>query len=202
MRTLHPGLIVVRISGWGQDGPGSRRPGFGTLVEAATGFAAMNGDADRPPILPSFPLADMTSGLYAANAALMRAVPARRSRRRRPDDRRLPLRVAVFAARAAGRGARRDWEGPFPDRQSLEQLEPARVLRHERRELDCRERIDAEDGGASPRELRARGICCRTPASRRTRPAYATRPSSMRPFERRSASGPSRRTLRSSRPTS
>ena len=71
LRALHPGLIVVRISGWGQDGPGSRRPGFGTLVEAATGFAAMNGDADRPPILPSFPLADMTSGLYAANAALM-----------------------------------------------------------------------------------------------------------------------------------
>ena len=71
LRALHPKLIVVRVSGWGQDGPGSRRPGFGTLVEAATGFAAMNGEADRPPILPSFPLADMASGLYAANAALM-----------------------------------------------------------------------------------------------------------------------------------
>jgi crotonobetainyl-CoA:carnitine CoA-transferase CaiB-like acyl-CoA transferase len=66
----HPGLILLRISGWGQDGPGSSRPGFGTLVEAASGFAAMNGEADGPPIVPSFPLADMTSGLYACNAIM------------------------------------------------------------------------------------------------------------------------------------
>src|SRR3954463_13909903 len=37
----HPRLVVLRISGWGQDGPGAARPGFGTLVEAASGFAAM-----------------------------------------------------------------------------------------------------------------------------------------------------------------
>jgi formyl-CoA transferase len=61
---------MLRISGWGADGAGADRPGFGTLVEAATGFAAMNGDADRPPLLPSFPLADMTSGLYAVNAIM------------------------------------------------------------------------------------------------------------------------------------
>jgi len=66
----HPGLIMVRISGWGRGGPGANRPGFGTLVEAGTGFAAMNGEADRPPVLPSFPLADMTSGLYGANAVM------------------------------------------------------------------------------------------------------------------------------------
>jgi len=70
LRAVNPGLIFVRISGWGQSGPGSRRPGFGTLIEAAAGFAAMNGEADRPPILPSFPLADMTSGLYAATATM------------------------------------------------------------------------------------------------------------------------------------
>jgi len=63
-------LVMLRISGWGADGAGADRPGFGTLVEAATGFAAMNGDADRPPLLPSFPLADMTSGLYAVNAIM------------------------------------------------------------------------------------------------------------------------------------
>jgi len=66
----HPGLILVRISGWGQTGPGSGRPGFGTLVEAASGFAAMNGEADGAPIVPSFPLADMTAGLYASNAIM------------------------------------------------------------------------------------------------------------------------------------
>jgi crotonobetainyl-CoA:carnitine CoA-transferase CaiB-like acyl-CoA transferase len=66
----NPKLILLRISGWGQSGPGSNRPGFGTLVEAASGFAAMNGEPDGAPIVPSFPLADMTSGLYAANALM------------------------------------------------------------------------------------------------------------------------------------
>jgi crotonobetainyl-CoA:carnitine CoA-transferase CaiB-like acyl-CoA transferase len=70
LRGWHPGLILARISGWGQTGPGSGRPGFGTLVEAASGFAAMNGEPDGAPIVPSFPLADMTSGLYASNAIM------------------------------------------------------------------------------------------------------------------------------------
>jgi crotonobetainyl-CoA:carnitine CoA-transferase CaiB-like acyl-CoA transferase len=70
LQQWHPGLILVRISGWGQTGPGSQRPGFGTLVEAASGFAAMNGEADGAPIVPAFPLADMTSALYAVNAAM------------------------------------------------------------------------------------------------------------------------------------
>jgi formyl-CoA transferase len=66
----NPRLILVRISGWGQTGPSSGQPGFGTLVEAASGFAAMNGEPGGAPIVPSFPLADMTSGLYAANALM------------------------------------------------------------------------------------------------------------------------------------
>jgi crotonobetainyl-CoA:carnitine CoA-transferase CaiB-like acyl-CoA transferase len=70
LRSWHPDLILARISGWGQSGPSRERPGFGTLVEAASGFAAMNGEPGRPPILPSFPIADMTSGLYATNAIM------------------------------------------------------------------------------------------------------------------------------------
>jgi crotonobetainyl-CoA:carnitine CoA-transferase CaiB-like acyl-CoA transferase len=66
----NPRLVLVRISGWGQTGPASHRPGFGTLVEAASGFAAMNGEPDGAPIVPAFPLADMTSALYAVNAAM------------------------------------------------------------------------------------------------------------------------------------
>jgi crotonobetainyl-CoA:carnitine CoA-transferase CaiB-like acyl-CoA transferase len=66
----NPRMSLVRISGWGQSGPASKRPGFGTLVEAASGFAAMNGEADGAPIVPAFPLADMTSALYAVNAAM------------------------------------------------------------------------------------------------------------------------------------
>ena len=71
LQAWHPGLILLRISAWGQSGPGSARPGFGTLVEAASGFAAMNGEADGAPIVPSFPLADMTAGLSACNAVMM-----------------------------------------------------------------------------------------------------------------------------------
>jgi len=66
----NPNVILVRISGWGQTGPSAQRPGFGTLVEAASGFAAMNGEPDGAPIVPSFPLADMTSALYATNALM------------------------------------------------------------------------------------------------------------------------------------
>jgi crotonobetainyl-CoA:carnitine CoA-transferase CaiB-like acyl-CoA transferase len=64
----HPGLILTRISGWGQTGSDRERPGFGTLIEAASGFAAMNGEPDGAPIVPAFPLADMSAALYAAHA--------------------------------------------------------------------------------------------------------------------------------------
>lgn len=70
LQSWHPKLILLRISGWGQTGPSSQRPGFGTLVEAASGFAAMNGEPDGAPIVPAFPLADMTSALYAVNAMM------------------------------------------------------------------------------------------------------------------------------------
>jgi crotonobetainyl-CoA:carnitine CoA-transferase CaiB-like acyl-CoA transferase len=70
LHTHNERLVMARISGWGRGGPGANRPGFGTLVEAGTGFAAMNGQAGSPPVLPSFPLADMASGLYAANAIM------------------------------------------------------------------------------------------------------------------------------------
>lgn len=66
----NPRLVLARISGWGQTGPSSQRPGFGTLIEAASGFAAMNGEPGGSPIVPSFPLADMTSALYTVNAIM------------------------------------------------------------------------------------------------------------------------------------
>jgi|SRR5579871_1131912 len=67
----NPRLVIVRISGWGQTGPYSRRPGFGTLVEGLSGFASMNGYADREPLLPPFHMADAVAGLYGASAALI-----------------------------------------------------------------------------------------------------------------------------------
>ncbi|MEO0823443.1 MAG: CoA transferase [Pseudomonadota bacterium] len=68
-----PGLLFVRISGWGQTGPYAQRPGFGTLIEALSGFAAMTGFEDKPPLLPPLALADMVAGLAgfgAVSAAL------------------------------------------------------------------------------------------------------------------------------------
>ncbi len=67
----NPKLIIVRISGWGQDGPYRRRPGFGTLVEGMSGFASMNGFADREPVLPPMYMADSYAGLYGAAAVMI-----------------------------------------------------------------------------------------------------------------------------------
>ena len=67
----NPKLVIVRISGWGQDGPYQRRPGFGTLVEGLSGFASFNGFADREPVLPPMYLADTVAGLYGAAAAMI-----------------------------------------------------------------------------------------------------------------------------------
>lgn len=67
---LNPALVVVRVSGWGQTGPFRHKPGFGTLVEAMSGFAHLNGYADRPPVLPPLALADMIAGIYGAAGVL------------------------------------------------------------------------------------------------------------------------------------
>jgi len=71
LRAVNPGLVLVRISGFGQTGPYRERAGFGTLAEAMSGFAAITGEPDGPPTLPPFGLADSIAGLTAANAALM-----------------------------------------------------------------------------------------------------------------------------------
>lgn len=71
MRALNPGVILVRVTGFGQDGPYSRRPAFGTLIEAMSGFAAMTGEPGGPPTLPPFGLADGIAGISAAYAAVM-----------------------------------------------------------------------------------------------------------------------------------
>jgi crotonobetainyl-CoA:carnitine CoA-transferase CaiB-like acyl-CoA transferase len=71
LHVRNPGLIIVRITGFGQDGPYRDRPGFGSLVEGMSGFASKNGYADRPPVLPPLALADMVAGLYGAYAVMI-----------------------------------------------------------------------------------------------------------------------------------
>jgi crotonobetainyl-CoA:carnitine CoA-transferase CaiB-like acyl-CoA transferase len=70
LHEINPRLVVARVSGWGQTGPFSHKPGFGTLVEAMSGFAALNGFEDRPPVLPPLALADMIAGIYGAAGVL------------------------------------------------------------------------------------------------------------------------------------
>src|SRR5262245_36119357 len=67
---LNANLVIVRISGFGQTGPYAPLPGFGSLVEGMSGFAARTGFPDREPVLPPFALADMLAGLYGAFATV------------------------------------------------------------------------------------------------------------------------------------
>lgn len=68
---LNPRLVIARVTGFGQFGPYSRRPGFGTLAEAMSGFAAITGEPDGPPTLPPFALADGIAGIATAVAILV-----------------------------------------------------------------------------------------------------------------------------------
>lgn len=68
---INPGLVMVRLTGFGQTGPYSSRAGFGTLAEAMSGFAHLTGAADGPPTLPAFGLADSICGISASSAVLM-----------------------------------------------------------------------------------------------------------------------------------
>ncbi|CAM4078064.1 CoA transferase [Nocardia ninae] len=76
LRALNPRLVLARVTGFGQIGPYARRPGFGTLAEAMSGFAAVTGEADGPPTLPPFGLADGIAALTTA-FAIMTALRAR-----------------------------------------------------------------------------------------------------------------------------
>ena len=72
----NPGLVLTRVTGFGQVGPRSKDPGYGTLAEAMSGFAHSTGEADGPPTLPPLAMADNISALAAAVATLI-AVHAR-----------------------------------------------------------------------------------------------------------------------------
>lgn len=70
LRAANPGLVLARVTTFGQSGPYAGRPGFGSLAEAMSGFAAMTGEPDGPPTLPPFGLADGIAALATAYAVL------------------------------------------------------------------------------------------------------------------------------------
>ncbi|MFD4552213.1 CaiB/BaiF CoA transferase family protein [Streptomyces sp. NPDC058467] len=76
LSAANPRLVLARVTAFGQFGPYAHRPGFGTLAEAMSGFAAITGEPDTPPVLPPFGLADSIAGLATAYA-VMTALTAR-----------------------------------------------------------------------------------------------------------------------------
>ncbi|MAE06690.1 MAG: CoA transferase [Nitrospinota bacterium] len=71
LHTLNPRLVLMRTSGFGQEGPYAKRPGFGTLAEAMSGFAHITGSPDGPPTLPAFALADGICAMCGTYAVMM-----------------------------------------------------------------------------------------------------------------------------------
>jgi formyl-CoA transferase len=78
LSAINPGLVMVRISGYGQDGPYSDRPGYGAICEAVGGVRHMTGDPDRPPARVALATTDYLSSVYAAYGA-MAAIHSRQS---------------------------------------------------------------------------------------------------------------------------
>lgn len=70
LSAVNPGLVMVRVTGFGQDGPYRNRPGYGTLAESISGFAHVNGSPDGPPTLPPLALADGIAGCAGAFATM------------------------------------------------------------------------------------------------------------------------------------
>jgi crotonobetainyl-CoA:carnitine CoA-transferase CaiB-like acyl-CoA transferase len=90
----NPGLVILRVTGWGQTGPYADRATFGTQIEAMSGFAYANGHPDQPPTLPSFALADGCSG-YLGAFSVMTALWAREHD---PEHRGQVIDFSIFEA--------------------------------------------------------------------------------------------------------
>ena len=71
LAAVNPGLVLLRVSGFGQTGPYRDRPGFGTVAECMSGLVSMTGFEDTPPVLPPIPMGDEVVGLFGAMAAVM-----------------------------------------------------------------------------------------------------------------------------------
>ena len=157
LHELNPRLVIVRTTGFGQTGPYSHLPGFGTLAESISGFAHINGWPDGPPALPPFALGDGIAALTGCVRGDVRALVARARRRGQgPGDRPLDLRAAVLGARPAGARLRPARDRPGAHRQPRAVHRAAQRLPDEGRTLarpvgeravDRRARDAASSGG-------------------------------------------------------
>jgi len=68
---INPSLVITRVTGFGQDGPYADRPGFASIAESMSGYAAVNGEKDGPPLLPAIALTDELTAVVAAFATMV-----------------------------------------------------------------------------------------------------------------------------------
>ncbi len=71
LKRIKPDIVMVRVSGYGQDGPYSSRPGYGIICEAIAGLRYINGEPGRPPVRTNMALTDYITGTYAAFGAML-----------------------------------------------------------------------------------------------------------------------------------
>ena len=71
LHEINPSLVVTRVTGFGQTGPYADRPGFASIAESMSGYAAVNGEKDGPPLLPAIALTDELTALVAAFATMV-----------------------------------------------------------------------------------------------------------------------------------
>ncbi|MGY1411015.1 MULTISPECIES: CaiB/BaiF CoA transferase family protein [unclassified Luteimonas] len=96
LHTTNPGLVVLRVSGWGQDGPYRDLPAFGSQAEALSGLAYSNGEPGGKPILPGVPLADAAAGQMGAFSVLMALYQRDRDPERRGQVLDVTLMESIF----------------------------------------------------------------------------------------------------------
>lgn len=92
----NPRLVVLRVSGFGQDGPTSTQPGFARIFEAMGGLTHITGDPDRPPVHTGYPLADSIGGVFGAFAICAALVKVARSDLNRGEEIDLAMTEAVL----------------------------------------------------------------------------------------------------------
>ena len=177
----NPKLVIVRISGFGQDGPYRRRPGFGTLIEGMSGFASINGFADREPVLPPMYLADARRRAFTARPAVMIALREVEQNGGRGQVIDLPLLDPLFAI-LGPQAANYRLTGKVKPRTGSRSTNsaPRNAYRCKDGQLRRALGLDAEDGRADVPRDRPRRISSRIRATAPTPTAWSTPRSSTR----------------------
>ncbi len=152
LHARNPGLVILRVTGFGQTGPYRERPGFGTLIEAMTGFAMKTGFPDKPPSLPNMALADMVAGTYGAFGTMV-ALQARGvdAEGRKTGGQVIDLSLmeplhAILGGDAAVHA--RERQVAHAVRQPLDHGGAAQYLPHQGRRVARHQRLHAGDGTA------------------------------------------------------